>query len=102
MFDLSSSYYLHLSFVSRFDIEKSPNCSLDYVLIEQKLYNTWSIIGRYCGIEAPSDITTNSHQVRITFRTNENVTGDGFSLKVDKLCGGNLTDDEGIIEVSYI
>ncbi|RWS18858.1 cubilin-like protein [Leptotrombidium deliense] len=81
----------------RFDIEKSNNCENDYVLIEEYIYGIWIKIGKYCGQEAVKDIKTVSHSIRITFRTNERITGDGFKLRYDVGCGGTFTSNRGII-----
>ena len=60
--------------------------------IEEKLGNsTNNQIGAHdyhqmgpklCGRTLPSNISSDTEKVRITFRTNENVKGDGFKVKI--------------------
>ena len=63
-----------------------------YTQIEEKLGNaSENQIGRneyrqigpkLCGRSLPASIISQTEKVRITFRTNENVNGDGFKVKM--------------------
>ena len=62
-----------------------------YNQIEEKIGNTtenqigqteYRQIGpKLCGRTLPSTITSQTEKIRITFRTNENINGDGFKVR---------------------
>ena len=71
------SFYLNRDFDVEGDSQDCPDDS-DYA----KVYNglaSWSpIIGRYCGKETPSSITSKANTLRIEFRSNAQYAGRGF------------------------
>lgn len=87
--------------MDRFDIEDSVNCTNDYLLIEEKeAPNKWKYLNKYCGIKLPAPIKAGSNSVRITFKTNENVTSDGFKMEIKRECGRIFDSDsarEGLV-----
>jgi hypothetical protein len=99
LFEFSRSYHFQMTFTSRFDIEQSINCTSDYVLIEQKAEKGWEHLGKYCGLHLPPETNSTSNIVRVTFRSNGNVSGDGFQMQVQQVCGGTFTALSGYIEV---
>ena len=93
-----ATYHMNIEFPGRFDLEQSPNCTKDYVLIEEKeAENKWRTLNRLCGIKRPDNIRTASNVVRISFITDQNVTGDGFAARVSRECG-RVFDDESPTE----
>ena len=83
------NYHINIEFTSRFDIEQSTNCTNDYVLFEAKeAENKWRTLNRLCGIKLDTNLLKiQSNHARITFRSNENLTADGFQFKVGRECG---------------
>lgn len=99
LIEYSKNYHAQLNFIGRFDIEKSENCTSDYVLIDQMVDSAWKPLGQFCGFDPPPEINSTSNLVRVMFRSNQNVSGDGFQLKVNQICGGIFTANSGYIEV---
>ncbi|KAH8352319.1 hypothetical protein KR084_003439, partial [Drosophila pseudotakahashii] len=87
-------YYIEISFHDRFYIENSPGCEKDYLLVQQYT-DSWTDIQRICGRKAPVKINTISGGMRLVFRSNEAVVGDGFVAKFERHCGGLLYAAEG-------
>lgn len=95
---------INISFYGIFDIESSPYCANDYLLIENvfpqvdktiniddnqieqkksttNTNNSTSIIGRWCGRKRPEgNFISSSNKVKITFHSNEKIEGRGFRL----------------------
>ncbi|KAH8296515.1 hypothetical protein KR054_007352 [Drosophila jambulina] len=81
-----------LQFQDRFFIETSPNCSNDRLTVERYDRATASFVEvtSLCGRQAPGEILIPSSRMRVIFRTNSNVTGDGFSFTVSPSCDVTL------------
>jgi cubilin len=91
-------YKLQFTFKDRFDIEKDRDCNKDYVKIQEYFNNDWVTRSNLCGYEKPNNtIQSRSSLARIVFRSNHNVTGTGFRLHYQILCGGTLQSPEGVI-----
>ncbi|OTF76333.1 hypothetical protein BLA29_011306, partial [Euroglyphus maynei] len=94
-------FHLEFEFVSRFDLEQSDDCQNDYLLFEERrgLSNIgeWTQISKLCGHQTPKIIVSQSDLVRITFRSNDKVQGDGFRVQYRQKCGGELENESGII-----
>lgn len=90
IWDISTSigYHIGLSFINRFYLEDSVNCTKDYIEIYDFVNNDWKILSRICGRSTPKPLNSTGTQMRILFRTNENVAGEGFTVKWDENCGG--------------
>ncbi|KAH8239867.1 hypothetical protein KR032_008825 [Drosophila birchii] len=77
-----------IHFQDRFFIETSPNCSNDRLTVE--LYDRDAAdfveVHSLCGRQVPPEILIPSSRMRVIFRTNANVTGDGFSFTVSPSC----------------
>lgn len=79
---------LRVEFQGRFFIESSPNCSNDRLSIESynRTTSEYEEIIRVCGRQAPGVLSVQSSRLRVIFRTNSNITGDGFSFIVSPSC----------------
>lgn len=78
---------LRLEFQNRFFIEQAPNCSLDQLEIQSHTKSgLWETVATLCGRELPQPIWIQSNQMRAIFRTNGNITGDGFTFVVYPSC----------------
>ncbi|XP_058986387.1 cubilin homolog [Musca domestica] len=96
IFKAQRGFYLQVTFYGRFFVEHSENCSRDYVEIQHKEDGLWIPDVRYCGRDLPPIYNSSTNQIQIIFRTNENVTADGFSLFVRSHCSlvVNVTSSE--------
>ncbi|KAL5234243.1 hypothetical protein ACI65C_001653 [Semiaphis heraclei] len=93
---------LKLAFVKKFGIEKTTNCSTDFLEIYDGPNIKSPLIGRYCGsTRFDQPIITNSYEVTIIFKTDFSSTAEGFTMKYETLCGGTFTDSKGIIESPF-
>ncbi|KAK2582770.1 hypothetical protein KPH14_005035 [Odynerus spinipes] len=98
-------YHVGLSFVSRFNLESSPNCEKDYVQIFdwKSKHSTgsgnWTELGKVCGREPPKPFNSTTNRMKVIFRSNENVQGDGFRAIWKENCGGifYVTEERKII-----
>ncbi|XP_061400318.1 cubilin homolog [Musca vetustissima] len=88
--------YLQVTFYGRFFVEYSENCTRDYLEIQREQDDLWIPDVRYCGRELPTIYNATTSKVKVVFRTNENVTGDGFSFFVRSHCSlvVNVTSSE--------
>ena len=76
----------------------TEGCDSDYVEIQfwNETVNTWSRVGqRTCGRTLPPAVSAPFGRTRVVFRSNREVTGDGWSLSWSLGCGGVLTSSEG-------
>ncbi|XP_073838456.1 cubilin homolog [Musca autumnalis] len=78
--------YLQVKFYGRFFIENSENCTRDYLEIQRMEDGVWIPDVRYCGRDSPPVYNARSSQIQVIFRTNANVTADGFSFLVLSHC----------------
>ena len=76
---------------SRLDLERSVNCSKDYVLIRNGALDDSPVIGRYCGTNNTINITTNSNEARVDFVSDGSNTGKGFELIYEQYKEGMCT-----------
>ncbi|XP_066158935.1 cubilin [Euwallacea fornicatus] len=83
-------YMVVLKFIDRFFIEDSENCTNDFVEIFDNKGDKWISLGRKCGRMSPSPISSTSNQLRIMFRSNNNVTAKGFRVNWDFVCGATF------------
>lgn len=98
--EVPSNYHMNIEFPGRFDVEQSSNCTKDYLLIEEKeAENKWRTLKRLCGIKRPENVRTGSNVVRVSFRSDQNTTGDGLLFTVSRECG-RVFDDESAKEGS--
>ncbi|KAL5273336.1 hypothetical protein ACFFRR_000221 [Megaselia abdita] len=97
VWDISTNHYYNLDvkFFNRFFIESSPNCTKDYLEIRTiEGNNEIANSTRYCGRTIPQTFVSTSNQLQIVFRSDNNITADGFNIDVRPKCGGiyNVTN----------
>lgn len=105
-------YVVAVQFTERFFIEKSENCTKDYLAI---IDNTNSReIAILCGRTVPNEILVSTrNSMRLIFRSDNNIVGDGFTVVVNKYCTGlyyateqvesiTLSDSDNTGECEYI
>ncbi|XP_017464514.1 PREDICTED: cubilin homolog [Rhagoletis zephyria] len=85
-FEASSGFYMSVEFLGRFFIEKSANCSKDYLEIYSYEGAVWQPKERFCGRDVPSTYNATSQRILIVFRTDNETTGDGFTFRVSSSC----------------
>lgn len=94
-------YTVNIVFSGRFDIENSQNCTNDYVEIQQKRGFAWIPLVRHCGRQLPPPTNTTGTTVKVLFKTNGNLDGEGFHLYWYSPCGGVYTEPTGIIRSAH-
>ena len=79
-------YRIQVAFNGRFDIEQNEGCNNDYVQIvafdEASQAWQWTKAKKYCGRQVyviPN--FNNAHRLRVIFRSNNDVNGDGFNVR---------------------
>ena len=65
---MDSDYNIKLSFDS-FNLSQSSDCSEDYVEVHDGQFDTSDLVGKYCGSEKPSSITSDHSELRVVFRS---------------------------------
>lgn len=91
-----NGYHIGMSFINRFNLEKSDNCSKDYVEFMDRINDEWVSMGRVCGKDAPQVFNSTGSLMRVIFRSDSSVEGDGFTLKWQQNCGGIYTVDQNV------
>uniref|UniRef100_H2ZHT2 Metalloendopeptidase n=1 Tax=Ciona savignyi TaxID=51511 RepID=H2ZHT2_CIOSA len=61
----------------------------------KKLYNCPR---RYCGTSLPPQITSTDSRIWMKFRSTSNYNGNGFRLRYEAVCGGNIRKNSGQIQ----
>ncbi|XP_016988568.1 cubilin homolog [Drosophila rhopaloa] len=94
--ETATGYHIGLTFQGRFYIEDSPGCTKDYLLVQQRNESAgnWTDLQRICGRTPPEMINTTAPYLRLIFRSDADVVGDGFLAKLERNCGGLLYADE--------
>ncbi|XP_063985313.1 cubilin homolog [Diachasmimorpha longicaudata] len=90
-YDAEPGYSIGLSFIERFSLETSTNCTNDYVEVFDRYSNydkTWKSLGKVCGRNTPAPFNTTSNHVKIIFHSNNVTESDGFKAHIDVNCGG--------------
>ena len=113
-------YKIIATFSDRFDVENSTGCVRDFVeLFDQTDEQTWTSLGRFCGKQLPSVVTSSAENMKILFRTDSANQGDGFRVIIPEFfhhferiifdfprffqlrwkigCGGRYTAPSGVI-----
>ncbi|XP_041458355.1 cubilin-like [Lytechinus variegatus] len=83
-------------FFERFDIEEHPDCNYDFLQINDGSSAAANPIGKYCGSNAPANITSTHDTLYIWFFSDISVNGGGFKIlwnARDPVCGGQLIGD---------
>ncbi|XP_054274028.1 cubilin-like isoform X2 [Macrosteles quadrilineatus] len=93
-----------ISLKDRFNLENSTDCKNDYIQIFDWQEENWKQIGgNICGRVPPTDMKASGNKFRVLFRTNPSITGDGFKLSWQNLCGGiiHVTGNGTIVSPNY-
>ncbi|XP_017064010.1 cubilin homolog [Drosophila eugracilis] len=100
--EAGKGYHIGITFQDRFYIEDSPGCTKDYLLVQQRndSAGNWTDIKRICGRVPPEMINTTSPYLRLIFRSDADVVGDGFLARFERNCGGLLYADDEDQELS--
>ncbi|XP_061386037.1 cubilin homolog [Musca vetustissima] len=94
-------FHLAAIFEERFFIEASANCSKDYLLFQEKSpEGQWQDLQKLCGRNPPRMINTTYTQMRMIFRTDGSVRGDGFTVNFERNCGGLLYATNDLKQIS--
>ncbi|EDV99540.1 cubilin homolog [Drosophila grimshawi] len=85
-------FHIGLTFLNRFYIENSHGCDKDYLRVQQRnsTDDSWIDLQTLCGRSPPDNINSTSAEMRLIFRSNSDITGDGFTARFDRNCGGLL------------
>ncbi|XP_015589651.1 cubilin [Cephus cinctus] len=87
-------YHIGLFFIDRFYLENSNNCENDYVQAFDWRANittgieSWVDLGKVCGRNMPLPFNSTSNRMKVLFRSNNAIQGDGFHARWEVNCGG--------------
>ena len=85
----NAGQHIGVRFTGRFNLQTSPNCTKDYVeLFDQQRNREWVSLGRVCGKEVPPSFNSSGTVMKVVFRTDESIEGDGFTIQWNSNCGG--------------
>ncbi|XP_058456836.1 cubilin homolog [Malaya genurostris] len=90
-----NGFHIGTQFIGRYNLEKSENCSKDYVEFFDRIGNDWVSLGRVCGKETPKSFNSTGSLMKVIFRSDASTEGDGFSIKWEQNCGGIYNVDRG-------
>ncbi|TMW47071.1 hypothetical protein DOY81_007850 [Sarcophaga bullata] len=104
IWELSTVNGFHLAaiFSDRFFIESSPNCTKDYLRIQQKSpeEEQWRDITTVCGRTRPQMVNTTTTEMRLYFHSDDNTVGSGFTVDFERNCGGILYATDTMQEIT--
>ncbi|GAB0181747.1 CUB and sushi domain-containing protein 3 [Grus japonensis] len=83
---------IHLSF-NDFDLESQ----FDFLAVKDGDSPDSPIIGTFTGAEVPSHLTSNGHILRLEFQADHSMSGRGFNITYNTLCGGDVRGPSGTI-----
>ncbi|XP_023314262.1 cubilin homolog isoform X1 [Trichogramma pretiosum] len=86
--------------VSSFELETSQNCNYDYLEIRSGSQGNSPLLGKYCGSQIPSEITSMTNQMYIKFVSDTSLQDKGFEIHWHSAttgCGGRLTTSSGAV-----
>lgn len=93
---------LQLQFQGRFFIETAPNCSHDSLEVLQFQQGMWQPLAKYCGREMPDPLFIPASSMRVVFRTDDQITADGFTFVVSPSCDTKLVASTELQTVSFL
>ena len=88
---MDTDYKIVLSFDS-FNLSNSAACSEDYVEVRDGLFSTRELVGKYCGSEKPSEITSDSWDLRVAFKSSGKTKYPGFKASYETKKAGERRD----------
>ena len=68
------------------DIEPSPGCKDDYVVIRDGSYTFSDSMGKFCGDKKPDTLTSSESAIFVEFKTNGTGRYPGFKLSYERTC----------------
>ncbi|XP_076333276.1 uncharacterized protein LOC143237663 isoform X3 [Tachypleus tridentatus] len=71
-------YIVQVDFRDQFHLEESPNCDYDSLEVRNGPYGYSDLIGRYCGSDFPSIITSSGRHLWIKFSSDDSIEYTGF------------------------
>ena len=74
---MDSNYEITLSF-DYFNLSRSSGCSDDYVEVRDGQVDTSELVGKFCGADIPESITSDSWDMRLTFKSSGKTKYPGF------------------------
>uniref|UniRef100_A0A8D8U6L7 Cubilin n=3 Tax=Cacopsylla melanoneura TaxID=428564 RepID=A0A8D8U6L7_9HEMI len=87
-----SGFHISLQFESKFFIQDSVNCTADYLLIYDWFGDDYVLIDRICGRSTTGrSYNSTRNQMKLVFRSDGGVNGDGFKIRYWAKCGGTYT-----------
>ncbi|XP_017863563.1 PREDICTED: cubilin homolog [Drosophila arizonae] len=93
---------LQLQFQGRFFIETAPNCSHDSLEVLQFQQGMWQPLAKYCGREMPDPLFIPASSMRVVFRTDDQITADGFTFVVSPSCDTKLVASTELQTLSFL
>ncbi|CAK1552576.1 unnamed protein product [Leptosia nina] len=90
----SVGYRVSLSFVQRFVIEDTTNCTKDVVIIYDWKNEAYNEVAKLCGRQIPAVFNSTSTRMKVVFRTDANTNLDGFMAQWSQICGGQFIATE--------
>lgn len=81
-------YHIGLVFTDRFFIEESVNCTKDFLEIYNYKNSSWILLDRLCGRKNLPAYNSTGTKMKLIFRSDSSIQGDGFSAKWSQNCGG--------------
>ncbi|KAG5870535.1 hypothetical protein JTB14_014726 [Gonioctena quinquepunctata] len=85
--------------ISNLDIEKSPDCKVDYIEIRDGYWHKSPRLGLFCGIGQFHHITSTGSRMLVTYVAKNPKGRKGFTASYEAICGGDLfIDSEGHLE----
>lgn len=81
-------YHIGLVFTDRFFIEESVNCTKDFLEIYNYKNSSWNLLDKLCGRKNLPAYNSTGTKMKLIFRTDRSIQGDGFSAKWNQNCGG--------------
>nr|XP_023021404.1 tolloid-like protein 2 [Leptinotarsa decemlineata] len=85
--------------ISNLDIEKSPDCKIDYIEIRDGYWHKSPRLGLFCGTGQFHHITSSGSRMLVTYVAKNPKGRRGFTASYEAICGGDLfIDTEGHLE----
>ncbi|XP_045761855.1 uncharacterized protein LOC123865066 isoform X2 [Maniola jurtina] len=74
---------VQLSFIDMFHIEEHPECDNDYLEIRDGDKGYYNLLGKLCGEDFPSQITTTGPYAWLKFYSDDTIEYEGFRIQID-------------------
>lgn len=84
-------YRVSLSFIERFVVEDTPNCTKDVVIIYDWKDDKYIEMARVCGRQIPVPYNSTYNKMKVVLRTDASTNLDGFRAMWSPICGANYS-----------